>query len=120
MLPPAREGLPSPAAWRNTRQCVHCHSIPALCLLNRAGGCPLAEGNGKSTQTERYLSQYHLADLRKSGLSDETIRACALTYISDMFTGLASVPGIDQVGPSPASTTRSGFTGGPRWTTTGC
>jgi acyl-CoA thioesterase-2 len=32
-------------------------------------------------------------------LADETIRACALTYISDMFTGLASVPGIDQVGP---------------------
>src|SRR5712692_11191745 len=25
--------------------------------------------------------------------------ACGLTYISDMFTGLASVPGIDQVGP---------------------
>jgi acyl-CoA thioesterase II len=32
-------------------------------------------------------------------LADETIRACALTYISDMFTGLSSVPGIDQVGP---------------------
>ena len=32
-------------------------------------------------------------------LADETMRACALTYISDMFTGLASVPGIDQVGP---------------------
>ncbi|MGN6677804.1 MAG: acyl-CoA thioesterase [Streptosporangiaceae bacterium] len=32
-------------------------------------------------------------------LADETVRACALTYISDMFTGLASVPGIDQVGP---------------------
>ncbi|MDR2988791.1 MAG: thioesterase family protein, partial [Nocardiopsaceae bacterium] len=24
---------------------------------------------------------------------------CALTYTSDMFTGLAGVPGIDQVGP---------------------
>jgi len=32
-------------------------------------------------------------------LADEIIHACALTYISDMFTGLASVPGIDQVGP---------------------
>jgi len=32
-------------------------------------------------------------------LADETMHACALTYISDMFTGLASVPGIDQVGP---------------------
>ncbi len=32
-------------------------------------------------------------------LADEIMHACALTYISDMFTGLASVPGIDQVGP---------------------
>ncbi len=36
-------------------------------------------------------TQEHLADM--------TMHACALTYISDMFTGLASVPGIDQVGP---------------------
>ena len=28
-------------------------------------------------------------------LADKTMHACALTYISDMFTGLASVPGID-------------------------
>jgi acyl-CoA thioesterase-2 len=32
-------------------------------------------------------------------LADETMHACALTYISDMFTGLASVPGIGEVGP---------------------
>lgn len=32
-------------------------------------------------------------------LAGETMHACALTYISDMFTGLASVPGIEQVGP---------------------
>lgn len=32
-------------------------------------------------------------------LSDETQHACALTYVSDMFTGLASVPGIDRIGP---------------------
>src|SRR5260221_3023090 len=32
-------------------------------------------------------------------LADEIMHACALTYISDMFTGLASVPGIGQVGP---------------------
>jgi acyl-CoA thioesterase-2 len=32
-------------------------------------------------------------------LGDETMHACALTYVSDMFTGLASVPGIDKVGP---------------------
>lgn len=32
-------------------------------------------------------------------LGDETMHACALTYISDMFTGLASVPGIGEVGP---------------------
>jgi acyl-CoA thioesterase-2 len=32
-------------------------------------------------------------------LSDPTMRACALAYVSDMFTGLASVPGIAQVGP---------------------
>jgi len=32
-------------------------------------------------------------------LEDEIMHACALTYISDMFTGLASVPLIDEVGP---------------------
>ncbi|HUJ07181.1 MAG TPA: acyl-CoA thioesterase domain-containing protein [Streptosporangiaceae bacterium] len=32
-------------------------------------------------------------------LGEETMHACALTYVSDMFTGLASVPGIEQVGP---------------------
>jgi len=32
-------------------------------------------------------------------LADEIVHACALTYISDMFTGLASVPGISEVGP---------------------
>ncbi len=32
-------------------------------------------------------------------LGDETMHAYALTYVSDMFTGLASVPGIEQVGP---------------------
>ena len=32
-------------------------------------------------------------------LGDETMHACALTYVSDMFTGLATVPGFDQAGP---------------------
>jgi acyl-CoA thioesterase II len=32
-------------------------------------------------------------------LAGQIMHACALTYISDMFTGLAGVPGIDQVGP---------------------
>jgi acyl-CoA thioesterase II len=32
-------------------------------------------------------------------LDGEIMHACALTYISDMFTGLATVPGIDNVGP---------------------
>lgn len=32
-------------------------------------------------------------------LADEIMHTCALTYVSDMFTGLASAPGIDQVGP---------------------
>jgi acyl-CoA thioesterase II len=32
-------------------------------------------------------------------LGDAVMHACALTYISDMFTGLASVPGIADVGP---------------------
>jgi acyl-CoA thioesterase II len=32
-------------------------------------------------------------------LASETEHACALTYISDMFTGLASVPAMSQVGP---------------------
>ena len=27
-------------------------------------------------------------------LADDTLHACALTYISDMFSGLAAVPGI--------------------------
>jgi acyl-CoA thioesterase-2 len=31
-------------------------------------------------------------------LGDDTMHACALTYVSDMFTGLSSVPGIDRVG----------------------
>jgi acyl-CoA thioesterase II len=31
-------------------------------------------------------------------LADETLHACALTYVSDMFTGLASVRGIADVG----------------------
>ncbi len=32
-------------------------------------------------------------------LSDDTLHACALTYVSDMFTGLAGTPGIDRLGP---------------------
>lgn len=32
-------------------------------------------------------------------LAGESEHACALTYVSDMFTGLASVPAISQVGP---------------------
>jgi len=32
-------------------------------------------------------------------LGDDIMHACALTYISDMFTGLATVPGIENVGP---------------------
>ncbi len=32
-------------------------------------------------------------------LGGETMHACALTYISDMFTGLASVPGFAGIGP---------------------
>ena len=32
-------------------------------------------------------------------LDGATMHACGLTYISDMFTGLAAVPGIDPVGP---------------------
>jgi len=33
------------------------------------------------------------------GLDGDTLHACALTYISDMFTGLAAVPGIGFSGP---------------------
>jgi len=32
-------------------------------------------------------------------LGDPVLHACALTYVSDMFTGLATVPGISGVGP---------------------
>jgi len=35
----------------------------------------------------------------RESLGDETMHACALTYVSDMFTGLASVPGFAQIGP---------------------
>ena len=32
-------------------------------------------------------------------LSGDTMHACALAYVSDMFTGLASVPGVTITGP---------------------
>ena len=32
-------------------------------------------------------------------LPDDTLHACALTYVSDMFSGLAQVPGITRPGP---------------------
>jgi acyl-CoA thioesterase-2 len=32
-------------------------------------------------------------------LPDDTLHACALTYISDMFSGLAQVPGVTHSGP---------------------
>ena len=32
-------------------------------------------------------------------LGDDTLHACAVTYISDMFTGLPDTPGLDRVGP---------------------
>ena len=35
----------------------------------------------------------------RDALADETLHACALTYVSDMFTGLAAVPGIAPLGP---------------------
>jgi acyl-CoA thioesterase-2 len=34
----------------------------------------------------------------RDGLGEETLHDCALTYVSDMFTGLAGTPGADQVG----------------------
>ena len=55
----------------------------------------------------------------RDALADETLHDCALAYVSDMFTGLAAVPGIRPAGPRPASTTRSGSTAGCR-STTGC
>ena len=35
----------------------------------------------------------------RDSLADETLHDCALTYVSDMFTGLATVPGLRHVGP---------------------
>jgi len=35
----------------------------------------------------------------RDSLDDDILHACALTYISDMFTGLAAVPGLRQTGP---------------------
>ena len=32
-------------------------------------------------------------------LASETLHACVLTYVSDMFSGLASVPGMATTGP---------------------
>jgi acyl-CoA thioesterase II len=38
--------------------------------------------------------------LRASGeLGDDPLHACALTYVSDMFTGLAGTPGAERLGP---------------------
>ena len=35
----------------------------------------------------------------RDSLADETLHDCVLAYVSDMFTGLAAVPGLRQVGP---------------------
>jgi len=35
----------------------------------------------------------------RESLGDATMHACALTYVSDMFTGLVSVPGFAEIGP---------------------
>ncbi len=35
----------------------------------------------------------------RDSLADDTLHACALTYVSDMFTGLTVVPGLTRVGP---------------------
>jgi acyl-CoA thioesterase II len=35
----------------------------------------------------------------RDSLPDDILHACALTYVSDMFTGLAAVPGLRHVGP---------------------
>jgi acyl-CoA thioesterase II len=37
--------------------------------------------------------------MSRDKLDGEIMHACALTYVSDMFTGLATVPGIESVGP---------------------
>jgi acyl-CoA thioesterase II len=34
----------------------------------------------------------------RDGLADDTLHACALTYVSDIFTGLTAAPGIDRPG----------------------
>lgn len=45
---------------------------------------------------QQFPSRVWMRSLEKIG--DETLHACALTYVSDMFTGLASVRGIADVG----------------------
>ena len=35
----------------------------------------------------------------RDSLADDTLHACALAYVSDMFTGLAAVPGLRPAGP---------------------
>ncbi|HUC57756.1 MAG TPA: acyl-CoA thioesterase domain-containing protein [Streptosporangiaceae bacterium] len=50
----------------------------------------------QATEGQTWPSRVWLRSREK--LDDETLHACALTYVSDMFTGLASVRGIADVG----------------------
>jgi len=69
-------------------------------MVGRPGQAQVMSGAGPGLIDVLTLERIE-ADLFRSSVvyDDEIMHACALTYISDIFTGLASVPGIDQVGP---------------------
>ncbi len=50
----------------------------------------------QASEGQQFPSRVWMRSQEKLG--DETLHACALTYVSDMFTGLASVRGIADVG----------------------
>ncbi len=52
---------------------------------------------GQPRSDQRWPSRVWLRAREKLG--DDVLHACALTYVSDMFTGLAAAPGVDRLGP---------------------
>ncbi|HET9895809.1 MAG TPA: acyl-CoA thioesterase domain-containing protein [Streptosporangiaceae bacterium] len=69
--------------------------LPDLALRHRMLGIELRVPE-QASEGQQFPSRVWLRSGEKLG--DETLHACALTYVSDMFTGLASVRGIADVG----------------------
>jgi acyl-CoA thioesterase-2 len=69
--------------------------LPAFKLHTRMLGIDIRMPE-QAVEGQTWPSRVWMRSLEK--LSDDTLHACALTYVSDMFTGLASVRGIADVG----------------------